>query len=129
MSCLFRRKNRNKNVDSEYYVIARYYDRKDKEIIYSILTNEKKSVLESLDNAIDSLNVKKKILEKNIKDNETIIKSKNKLECSICMSNTINSVIIPCGHTFCNECIQSEENSNCYICRRKILHVNNLFIT
>lgn len=39
--------------------------------------------------------------------------------CSICMTNEVNYVSVPCGHTMCNHCI-SRMNHLCYICRTPI---------
>ena len=38
----------------------------------------------------------------------------SKFECNICFENDIESVCVPCGHTFCSKCINGNE---CYICR------------
>lgn len=39
--------------------------------------------------------------------------------CSICMTNEVNHVSVPCGHTMCSHCI-SRMNHLCYICRTPI---------
>lgn len=36
--------------------------------------------------------------------------------CSICTTEKISAVLIPCGHTFCNNCTQRQK-SMCYVCR------------
>lgn len=38
--------------------------------------------------------------------------------CNICAENTVNICINPCGHVFCNVCI--DKMKNCGICRGKI---------
>lgn len=38
--------------------------------------------------------------------------------CSICTCLFLNPHNLPCGHTFCKECIYSVENNMCPICRR-----------
>jgi len=40
----------------------------------------------------------------------------------ICFENKCNTAIVPCGHTFCNICIESikSKHYNCPICRTKI---------
>ena len=36
--------------------------------------------------------------------------------CSICMTDRITSVLVPCGHGFCNSCSQKQRNT-CFLCR------------
>jgi hypothetical protein len=36
--------------------------------------------------------------------------------CSICTTERITAVLIPCGHTFCNSCSQKQRNI-CFLCR------------
>jgi len=36
--------------------------------------------------------------------------------CTICMTESVNMSLIPCGHTFCSPC-GSKQRSQCYICR------------
>ena len=44
--------------------------------------------------------------------------------CTVCFSNTINTIIIQCGHSFCREC--AEKLDMCAVCRGEItsLHKN-----
>lgn len=79
----------------------------------------------------------RKYLESEIK-NEVIkyrnleIKIKNlnncatNFECKICMEKPINTVNLPCGHTFCNDCLGNIDY--CFICRKKIDNKIKLFI-
>ncbi len=47
-------------------------------------------------------------------------------KCSICFENDLNICCIPCGHTYCDNCIK---NSNkCYICRDTIIRTHKIFI-
>jgi hypothetical protein len=39
--------------------------------------------------------------------------------CSICTVDKINCTLVPCGHTFCNNCTH-KQRSLCYICRAPI---------
>jgi hypothetical protein len=39
--------------------------------------------------------------------------------CAICMNREVNHVVIPCGHTFCEECCRTQLTA-CYICRVQI---------
>lgn len=65
------------------------------------------------------------IQELNYKLNLTI-KENNKTICSICYDNKINICCIPCGHTYCDNCIIN--NMNCYICRNPIIRINKIYI-
>ena len=40
------------------------------------------------------------------------------LLCSICFEKRVDTVLTPCGHTFCQECLGS--TSECYSCRGNI---------
>ena len=55
----------------------------------------------------------------------------------ICINNEIDRVVIPCGHTFCNKCLQKNSmnyrnNNNiniyCPICRTEITNENKIYI-
>ena len=39
--------------------------------------------------------------------------------CMICMGSAINHVLIPCGHTFCEDCCDKQKTA-CYTCRAQI---------
>lgn len=39
--------------------------------------------------------------------------------CTICMTKEVAQVVIPCGHTFCEDCCRSQM-TGCYICRVQI---------
>jgi hypothetical protein len=39
--------------------------------------------------------------------------------CSICVTEKICGVLLPCGHTFCNNCT-ARQRSQCYICRTTV---------
>ena len=49
-------------------------------------------------------------------------------QCSICLSEPITSAIVPCGHTFCGNCVK-KQNTTCYICRGTIRERIKLFFT
>lgn len=48
--------------------------------------------------------------------------------CNICCKNKINISCIPCGHTYCDECIKMPENDKCYICRQKFHKIQKIYI-
>jgi hypothetical protein len=49
-------------------------------------------------------------------------------QCAICLTDSITNAIVPCGHTFCNNCIK-KQNTTCYICRGTIRERIKLFFT
>ena len=62
-------------------------------------------------------------LKLQLEDKTKIIDETNK--CSICFNNTISHCCVPCGHTYCNKCIN--KTNNCYICRGIIRNKIKLF--
>ena len=62
-------------------------------------------------------------LKLQLEDKTKIIDETNK--CSICFNNTISHCCVPCGHTYCNKCIN--KTNNCYICRGNIRNKIKLF--
>lgn len=50
--------------------------------------------------------------------------------CSICLTNTVKRVLVPCGHTFCDECIvsNSRRTSSCPTCRSGVSQIIKVFI-
>jgi hypothetical protein len=49
-------------------------------------------------------------------------------QCSICLTEPISMTLVPCGHTFCGNCIK-KQNTTCYICRGTIRERVKLFFT
>jgi hypothetical protein len=41
------------------------------------------------------------------------------MPCSICMSDKISGALVPCGHSFCNNCTQRQRHL-CYVCRTPV---------
>ena len=54
--------------------------------------------------------------------------------CTICMDKKVDKVIVPCGHTFCGQCIQQAETTTlnrtkkCGICRTQYTQAINLYL-
>jgi hypothetical protein len=49
-------------------------------------------------------------------------------QCAICLTDPITTAIVPCGHTFCGNCVK-KQNTTCYICRGTIRERIKLFFT
>lgn len=48
--------------------------------------------------------------------------------CSICTADRICMVLLPCGHTFCNNCGQ-KQRSQCYICRTTLGEKHRIYFS
>jgi hypothetical protein len=49
-------------------------------------------------------------------------------QCTICLTEPVITAIVPCGHTFCGNCIK-KQNTSCYICRGTIRDRIKLYFT
>jgi hypothetical protein len=47
-------------------------------------------------------------------------------KCLICFTNDISKCCVPCGHTYCNNCIIN--NNYCHMCRTPIQQKINIYI-
>jgi hypothetical protein len=47
--------------------------------------------------------------------------------CPICLTDTVATVLVPCGHTFCSNCIK-KQNTTCYMCRGTIRERVKLYL-
>jgi len=49
--------------------------------------------------------------------------------CKICFTNNINVVLIPCGHSLCNNCVDRlSASKQCPFCRASYISKNNLYV-
>ena len=67
------------------------------------------------------LDIDNRIKRKEKLDNE-IVKCKHEygkyvsLDCKICFDSLIETILVPCGHCYCNNC--SNNMDTCYICQK-----------
>jgi hypothetical protein len=67
----------------------------------------------------------KKLLQ--LKDVYKILKNSDiTFACPICMTNQVESFLIPCGHTYCPKCIV-DIKQRCYICRQTFTKICSLY--
>ena len=59
------------------------------------------------------------------KRKEDFKKTKDIMECSICMENKIDCVLVPCGHMYCSKCIVGVDV--CPHCRNSFQKIQKLF--
>jgi hypothetical protein len=51
-----------------------------------------------------------------------------KLKCPVCLIHEVNTVLIPCGHLICSECVIGIRRTNeCPKCRQRITNSNNVY--
>ena len=81
-------------------------------------------LLEIRQNIINALKIQ--LEDKNKIINDLTIKNNETNKCSICLDNIISYCCSPCGHTYCNDCIN--KTNNCYICRGIIRNKIKLFL-
>ena len=109
----------------------------DKQIVYEL---KRKRVIETEFKSFEEYSVRKrgityktfradfaplmaspdKSLSKSI---EALSLSDEEFLCKICFERKVESVVIPCGHTLCNDCSQKLATEMCYFCRSPITTV------
>ena len=135
MSFIF---NSKKKISDKTPLLLNYYEdgtlyipsSKQREILNSIKQSKIKEI-ELLNYSINNLQTQLLILKKlegdtskNIEETkrELIQSIKRDINpeilCSICFEKRVDTVLTPCGHTFCLECLGN--TSECYSCRGKI---------
>jgi uncharacterized protein (DUF2344 family) len=74
-------------------------------------------------------------LEKELEHNKVLLyysdnidKNKDYYLCQICIDNHRNTVLLPCRHFFCSECISRLENYICPYCREDIVGVFEVIV-
>ena len=109
-------------IDIQDGKIVNKIDKIDQDFIFMCLKKKYRDTLEDYKFAFDNINTKfiieKKKQEEYLLNKEQELKSK--YECNICMENSKNVVLVPCGHSFCEKCSNNIDNNICYICRTKI---------
>jgi hypothetical protein len=48
--------------------------------------------------------------------------------CGICLKNPIDTAMVPCGHTICEECLLKTQNiTECFVCRQHVTSMMKLY--
>ncbi|CAD7959980.1 unnamed protein product [Amoebophrya sp. A120] len=50
------------------------------------------------------------------------------LECSVCLTRTVDRVLVPCGHTACGSCVDKLKDKRCHLCRKTFFQAIKLFL-
>jgi len=119
-------------------IVNSHLQRKREELINQVDTiNKSIEFLETLETRkrkdIDELEQNKTQIMDGIQRMDTIVKHRKKeylkakdvMECTICMENKVNCVLIPCGHLYCSGCVMT--NGFCPHCRKEFNNVQRLF--
>lgn len=119
----------NKNINIEIINNKpRKISSEDEQIIYNLLKNKYKKKINEQKKILEILEYNKIIKQKELEDQYKNIsidienqqkEIKKKLNyCQICFDNDINTVLVPCGHSYCSECIK--DSNICFFCRANI---------
>lgn len=91
---------------------------------YSILQETCKN---HYDNCLKNLKQIKKELKHLLHQSKQVTNLENVRICPICLSNEVNVALNPCGHTFCNSCIEKNSTNICSICRQMFVPIKLFF--
>lgn len=124
--------------DKCYSKMKKIYDNlKDFEDIEEHVKTIDKEIIDYMTNFFkkQELDVKMSTYKNNMKEINYLKELLNKLNsisytpyCQICMTKIIDTVVIPCGHTFCQNCVDKSDKC-CFICRQDIKNTSKLFIS
>ncbi len=59
---------------------------------------------------------------------QTLEQQLESFKCSICLSNNVDHVLVPCGHTFCEQCANHLQHNKCHYCRTMVQKKVKMFI-
>lgn len=48
--------------------------------------------------------------------------------CPICFTREVTHFFNPCGHTYCNTCARKLQSNKCFICNKKVIQINPLYM-
>ena len=119
-------------------LVNSHLQRKREELIHQVDTiNQSIEFLEKLEarkkKDVKELEQNKTQIMNGIERMDTIVKHRKKeylktkdvMECSICMENKIDCVLVPCGHMYCSKCIVGVDV--CPHCRNSFQKIQKLF--
>jgi hypothetical protein len=101
---------------------------KETDSLRQIISDKKGKVEAQLNGLSTKLNHLREIISVGIED---LIKSDdmNKKVCPVCFDREVNTVLIPCGHTYCEGCLHYGNYSRCPQCRETIQRRIKIYFT
>ena len=111
-------------------------DDNDKQI--DDLLNNLKYLSEKIENNKNVVEAKKEYVKsrKNIQKSLNLIKKLNIVNisnaCPLCLTNSVNVYLNPCGHTCCEDCyekVKINHNNKCFICRDYIINKKSIYFS
>ena len=104
-------------------------DKINMKLIYLNLKQQYLDEIAALQHAIS--NMKTTLLYQNLKKNSIDLDhEKNNFKdmtCQICFDNSITRVLIPCGHLYCEQCI--DNSYDCFFCRKSITKIQPMYFS
>jgi uncharacterized UPF0160 family protein len=102
------------------------------------LLNNLKYLSEKIENNKNIVEAKKEYVKsrKNIQKSLNLIKKLNLVNvsnaCPLCLTNSVNVYLNPCGHTCCESCyekVRDNHNNKCFICRDFIINKKSIYFS
>ena len=104
-------------------------DKVTMKLIYLNLKRQYLDELNSLNHAIG--NLKTTYLYENLKKTTlNLDHEKNNykdMTCQICFDKQVTRVLVPCGHLYCDQCI--DNSFECYFCRKSITKIQPIYFS
>ena len=72
--------------------------------------------------------VEKCISDLNAVASEAVVRPTASRLCPVCFDNEVDTVLVPCGHTYCSSCA-GKTRAKCGICRRAVKSATELFFS
>lgn len=104
-------------------------DKINMKLIYLNLKHQYLEEISALQHAIS--NMKTTLLYQNLKKNSIDLDYKKNnykdMTCQICFDKNISRVLIPCGHLYCEQCI--DNSYECFFCRKSISKIQPMYFS
>ena len=102
------------------------------------LLNNLKKLSEKIEKDKNVIEAKKEYVKsrKNVQKSLNLIKKLNIVNisnaCPLCLTNSVNVYLNPCGHTCCEDCyekVKNNHNNKCFICRDYIINKKPIYFS
>ena len=95
----------------------------DVDYIFTNFVQKKRELASSIENKLDSISRKLDLIRETIVTCiQGIVKPDDMVKkmCPVCFDREVDTVLVPCGHTYCNGCSEYDRNSKCPQCRATV---------